>query len=82
VTKYAIGFLALLLALSLPMTVLGCGIEAWNLAALGGIPRLTNRNWTFGEVFVANQDIRVNFLGCYAAEFSAHVSHSPLSGSL
>ena len=30
---------------------------------------MDDRNWTFGEVFVANQDIRVNYLGYYTQNF-------------
>jgi hypothetical protein len=60
--------LAMMLVLILPAAGFACGIEAWNFVA-PAISGFTIGNWTFGEVFVANQDIRVSYLGYYTQGF-------------
>jgi PEP-CTERM motif-containing protein len=40
-------------------------VEAWNFSVPGN--NFTNGNWTFGEVFVPDRNIQVDYLGYYAA---------------
>ncbi len=63
-TKVTAAILALAVALILPAASLACGIEAWDFAP--NFFNFTDGNWTFGEVFTANQDIAIIFLGYYA----------------
>lgn len=67
-TKFAIGLVTFTLVVTLPLASFGCGLEAWNFP-YPMVPGFSNGNWTFGEVFVANQDIRVSYLGYYTENF-------------
>ena len=65
----------------LPVAGFACGIEAWSFVA-PGISGFTDGNRTFGEVFVANQDIRVSYLGYFTQDFSPQFPVNSSGGDL
>jgi hypothetical protein len=73
-SKIVIGIFVLAIALLIPSISYACGIEAWNFGF--GMTPFTDGNWTFGEVFVPNQNLSVIFLG-YATPFGLNTFMSP-----